>query len=95
MPLIPSFTPYGDVKYVSMTAILIETQYYHIPSIGNGDAACAARALEMLCFRAAQPTLSQKQQHAGIPSEMCGADPDSIESSRPTLQFCERQHLFE
>ena len=79
MPLIPSFMPYWDVKYVSMTAILIETQYYHIPSIRNGDAACAARALIMLCFRAALPTLSQKQRHAGI----------------PTLQFCERQHFFE
>ena len=64
MPLIPSFKPYGDVKYVLMIVILIETQYYHIPSIRNGDAAYAARALVMLCFRAAQQHCRNKNATA-------------------------------
>ena len=55
---IPSFKhPWEEIKYIlKMTTILIETQYYHIPSIRNGDAAKAARALVMLYFRVAQPT---------------------------------------
>ena len=59
MRQLPSFEPHVGWKNTSryMATILVGTQYYHIPSIRNGDAASAARATDELCIRAAQPPL--------------------------------------
>jgi len=59
MSQVPSLKPYIGWYTYNMTASLIETQYHHIPSIRNGDAAYAARALVMLCLIAAQQALTQ------------------------------------
>ena len=55
---LPSFKPHMGKKDASRYTVthLAGTQYY-IPSIGNGDAASAARATDQLCIWTAQPTL--------------------------------------
>jgi len=56
---IPSFKPHMGKRYTPRytATCLAGTQYYHISSIRNGDAASAARATDELCVRAAQPIL--------------------------------------
>ena len=102
MPQIPSFKHlWEDIKLIpKMTTILVET---HIPSIRNKDAAKAARALVMLCFRAAQPTLSQSDsmlvcslrcveltpvREVNIPALLREADSD------PCREACPHPHLL-
>ena len=69
-----------------MAAILSETQYYHIPSIRNGDAAYAARAIIMLRFRAAQLALSQSNSML-VYLLRCLELTLAQESRKPTLQL--------
>ena len=63
--LLPSFSNKANLCICS--SILVEALCYHIPSIRNGDAAYAARAVT-LWFKMAYQHLTTQWQHAGIPT---------------------------
>ena len=69
------------------SSILVETLCYHIPSIGNGDAAYAARVVTlMVYFRMAYQHLTTQWQHTSIPSEGMELNTCQLMSSMLALQ---------
>jgi len=70
-----------------LTTTLGGAQYYHIPSIRNGDAASAARATYELCIRAVPPALPLSDSMLEYPLTCVELTCAHEEATVPTLHL--------